>query len=107
MLHRCARVGNSPCPLDSFDVAATKLFDQMLAGPQRESQDADRGSFVCAIEEDAGVASVQVRHVMSLAESVGDEFLGIVAHTARAGVVGLQPGTFGESPMLSTTPPAA
>src|SRR5215469_10113132 len=64
--------------LGSLDVAAAKLLQQMFAGTQSEGHDADRGGFIGAIEKNAGVTGVQVRHVVSLPESVGDEFLRIM-----------------------------
>ena len=71
----------------ALDVSAAKLFEQMLGGTQAEGQDADSGRFVRAVEKDAGIASVQIRDIVSLAESVGDEFLRIVTHAAGARVV--------------------
>src|SRR5690242_8469978 len=71
----------------ALDVSAAKLLEQMLAGTQSERHDADGGGLVRAVEEDACVAGVKVRYVVRLPESVGNEFLRIVTHTAGAGIV--------------------
>src|SRR5215467_9451260 len=91
MLHSCLSLGNStallPRSSGSLDVSAPKLLQQVLAGAQGEGHDADGGGFVRTIEKDAGVASVQIRNIVSLSESAGDEFLWVMPHTACAGVV--------------------
>src|SRR5215467_7536221 len=74
MLHRCGSVGNSYASSGALDVSAAKLLQQVLAGTQGKGHDADGCCLVRAIEKDAGVASVQIRDIVSLAESVGDEF---------------------------------
>lgn len=79
----------------------------MLARAQSERHDADCSGLVRAVEDDAGVAGVQVRNIMRLAESVGTNFFGSWPIRQVPVTWRLQPGTFGESPEPSTTPPVA
>src|SRR5215470_7073512 len=73
--------------LSLLDLSAAKLLEQMLARTQSKRHDTDRGGFIRAVEKDAGVAGIQIRHIVSLPESVGDEFLRVMPHAASAGVV--------------------
>jgi len=78
-----------------------KVLDHVLAGPQREGKDGNRGGLVCTAQEYAGVAHVEVRHVMRLPKTVGDKFPKIVPHTAGARLVqavARRLGVFGGAP---------
>src|ERR1051326_4427405 len=64
--------------------AVAEIVDEMFGSAQSKCQNADRCGFVGAVQEHAGIAHVQVRHVMGLSKSIRHKFLRIVSHAASA-----------------------
>src|ERR1700722_353191 len=82
---------------DNSVFAAAEVLDQMFGSPQRKGQDADGGRLVGAVQKNAGVAYVKIRHVMRLAKTVGNEILRIVSHATSAALVQAKSGNLGLS----------
>src|SRR6266536_2857737 len=62
-----------------------EVFDQMFGRAQRERQNADSRRFVGAIEKHAGVADIQIRHIVRLSKTVRHKVLRIISHAAGSG----------------------
>src|ERR1700733_259798 len=84
-----------PVPSGGLVLALAEVLDQLLGGPQRKREYAHGSRLVGAIEKNAGVADIQVRHVLSLSETVRQDILRIVPHAARTGLVQAPAGNFG------------
>src|ERR1051326_5433665 len=79
----------------------------MFRGAQSKCQNADRCGFVGAVQENAGIANVQVGHVMGLPKTIRHKFLRIVSHAASARFMQAPARNLRSSPEPSRTPPAA
>ena len=51
------------------EASRAKLFHEMLAGAKGEGKNRKRGGFISAVQQDAGIAHVQIRHIVGLAQS--------------------------------------
>ena len=73
-------------------IASAKVLDQMLAGPQCKRQDRNCGGLVRAKREHAGVAHIEIGHIMTLGEAVGHKPFRVVAEAAGTGFTGTNQG---------------
>src|SRR5215831_11040521 len=73
----------APRGLDSV-ISASEIGDDAIGSAQRKRQNANGGGLVGAIQENAGVADIKIRNIVSLTEAIGHELFWIVAHSAGA-----------------------
>src|ERR1035437_8903825 len=77
------------------EASRAKLLLKTIAGAEGEGKNRERGYIVSPVQENAGVAYVQVSNVVGLAKAIGDKLRGVIAHAACAGFVQAVTAHFG------------